>query len=157
MDKGSQSTNFSLADFIAPQNDYIGLFAVTAGHGLDKIVANFENNNDDYNSIMVKVLADRLVEALAEKLHQIVRIEYWGYANNEKLTVNEILKEKYQGIRPAPGYPACPDHSEKNNIWKILDVEKNIGITLTENKAMNPASSICGWYFSHPNSKYFNL
>ena len=106
---------------------------------------------------MAKVLADRLVEALSEKLHEMVRKKYWGYSNNECLTIKQIIKEKYRGIRPAPGYPSCPNHNEKNKIWKILDVEKNIGITLTENKAMHPGASICGWYFSHPDSKYFNL
>ncbi len=156
INKGKDSPQYSLADFIAPKDDFIGLFAVTAGCGIENLVEEFENQNDDYNAIMVKVLADRLAEALTERMHERVRKEFWAYANNEMLKNDELIKEKYQGIRPAPGYPACPDHSEKDKIWEILNVEENTGITLTENWAMYPAASICGWYFSHPESKYFS-
>ena len=157
MDKGSEETNFCLADFIAPDNDYIGTFAVTSGHGLKNIVDEFESQQDDYNAIMVKILADRLAEALAERLHQRVRREFWGYSLNKEINIQELINEQYQGIRPAPGYPACPNHDEKDKIWTLLDVEKNTGISLTETRAMNPAASVSGWYFSHPNSRYFNV
>ena len=156
IDKG-KNNNYCLADFIAPKNDYIGTFAVTTGHGLEKIVKKYEDQDDDYNAIMAKVLADRLAEALTERMHERVRKEYWGYAANEKLSNDELIKEKYVGIRPAPGYPACPNHQEKDKIWKLLQVEENTGITLTENRAMYPAASVCGWYFSHPDSKYFSV
>jgi len=156
IDKG-KNNNYCLADFIAPKNDYIGTFAVTTGHGLEKIVKKYEDQDDDYNAIMAKVLADRLAEALTERMHERVRKEFWGYAANEKLSNDELIKEKYVGIRPAPGYPACPNHQEKDKIWKLLQVEENTGITLTENRAMYPAASVCGWYFSHPNSKYFSV
>ena len=157
VDKGAGKINYSLADFIAPSNDWLGLFAVTAGHGLGDILKEFEAGYDDYSAIMAKALADRLAEAFAENLHQLVRAEYWGYASDEKLSIDTLIKEKYRGIRPAPGYPACPDHGEKDTIWKLLDVEKNIGITLTETRAMFPAASVCGWYFSHPESCYFSI
>ena len=157
VDKGSEETNFCLADFIAPDNDYIGTFAVTSGHGLKNIVDEFESQQDDYNAIMVKILADRLAEALAERLHQRVRREFWGYSLNKEINIQELINEQYQGIRPAPGYPACPNHDEKDKIWTLLDVEKNTGISLTETRAMNPAASVSGWYFSHPNSRYFNV
>ena len=156
IDKG-KNNNYCLADFIAPKNDYIGTFAVTTGHGLEKIVKKYEDQDDDYNAIMAKVLADRLAEALTERMHERVRKEFWGYATNEKLSNDELIKEKYVGIRPAPGYPSCPNHQEKDKIWKLLQVEENTGITLTENRAMYPAASVCGWYFSHPNSKYFSV
>ena len=156
IDKGKNS-NYCLADFIAPKNDYIGTFAVTTGHGLEKIVKYYEDQNDDYNAIMVKVLADRLAEALTERMHERVRKEFWGYAANEQLSNDELIKEEYVGIRPAPGYPACPNHKEKDKIWKLLQVKENTGITLTENRAMYPAASVCGWYFSHPDSKYFSV
>ena len=155
VDKGSRKVNYSLADFISPNNDWLGMFAVTAGHGLNDFLIEYESDLDDYNAIMAKVLADRLVEAFAERLHQFVRVEYWGYATDERLNIDSLIKEKYHGIRPAPGYPACPDHSEKDMIWKLLNVEKNIGITLTETRSMFPAASVCGWYFSHPESCYF--
>ena len=130
---------------------------VTTGHGLEKIVKYYEDQDDDYNAIMAKVLADRLAEALTEKIHEKVRKEYWGYASNEKLTNDELIKEKYIGIRPAPGYPSCPNHEEKDKIWKLLNVQENTGILLTETRAMYPAASVCGWYFSHPESKYFSV
>ncbi len=155
VDKGKDKVNYSLADFIAPNNDYLGLFALTTGHGLDNIIKQFEKDNDDYNIIMAKVLADRLVEAFAERMHERVRKEFWGYAKNENNSNENLIKEKFQGIRPAPGYPSCPSHKEKDKIWSILEVEKHTGISLTETRAMYPASSICGWYFSHPDSKYF--
>ena len=156
VDKGS-SPNFCLADFISPDgDDNIGCFAVTSGKGLKKIVNKYEDDLDDYNSIMVKVIADRLVEAATEWLHEKIRKKDWGYSKNENFNNSELIKEKYIGIRPAPGYPSCPSHSEKDKIWKLLDVKKNVGITLTESRAMDPASSVCGWYFSHPNSRYFS-
>ncbi|MCD4774256.1 MAG: methionine synthase [Bacteroidales bacterium] len=155
----NDNPNFCLSDFIAPVEsgitDYIGVFAVTAGIGINNWIDHFKKNNDDYSSLMLKILADRLVEAYAEYLHLQIRIKYWGYAENEKLEISEIIKEKFQGIRPAPGYPACPDHSEKKTIFELLNAEKHTGIKLTENFAMNPAASICGYYFAHPQSKYF--
>jgi len=157
VDKGKSKSNYSLADFISPNKDYIGSFAVTTGHGLEKIVKEFEDSNDDYNSIMAKVLADRLAEAFAEHLHERVRKEFWGYAKDENLNDKDLINEKYHGIRPAPGYPACPDHREKDTIWKLLNVEKNTGISLTENRAMYPAASVSGWYFSHSKSRYFSV
>ena len=157
LDKG-KNPNFCLADYISPnQDDAIGLFAVTAGHGLEEIVAKYENNLDDYNSIMVKVLADRLAEAAAEWMHEYVRKIGWGYAKDETSNLTDLLKEKYEGIRPAPGYPACPSHMEKDKIWKLLNVEKSIGISLTESRAMLPTASVSGYYFSHPNSRYFSV
>ncbi len=157
VDKGADQPNYSLADFIAPKDDFLGMFAVTTGHGLEAIVKEFEDQNDDYNAIMVKVLADRMVEALAERMHERVRKEFWGYASDEKINTEGLIREKYVGIRPAPGYPACPSHEEKDKIWSLLEVEKNTGITLTETRAMYPAASICGWYFSHPESRYFSV
>ena len=156
-DKGQKKFNYSLADFISPKKDYIGLFAVTAGKGIEQIISEYENELDDYKIIMVKAIADRLAEAFAEKLHQMIRTDYWGYSIEKDVNINDLIKENYDGIRPAPGYPACPDHAEKDTIWKILNVEENIGITLTENRAMYPAASVCGWYFSHPESCYFSV
>ncbi|MFY0644182.1 MAG: methionine synthase [Bacteroidia bacterium] len=151
--------NISLADYIAPKSsgkqDYIGAFAVTAGIGIEKLVNAYEADHDDYNSIMIKAIADRLAEALAEYMHAKIRKEIWGYDSSESLSNQDLIKEKYQGIRPAPGYPACPDHTEKAKIWKLLNVEENIGIKLTESYAMYPAASVSGYYFSHPDSKYF--
>ncbi len=153
--------NLSLADFIAPAEsgvrDYIGLFAVTAGIGIEDWVRHFEAELDDYRAIMLKILADRFAEAFAERLHERVRREFWGYAREEQLSVPEILGEQYHGIRPAPGYPACPEHSEKRTIFDILEAEQRAGITLTENFAMYPAASVSGYYFSHDFSRYFNL
>ena len=157
---GASSEMTSLADFVAPKdtriNDYIGAFAVTAGIGVEQLASEYEAKGDDYNSIMVKALADRLAEAFAEHLHMRVRKEFWGYANDEILDNEELIKEKYQGIRPAPGYPACPDHTEKESLFALLDATNNTGISLTESFAMMPAASVSGWYFSHPQSKYFN-
>lgn len=150
----------SLADFIAPVEskleDYIGGFAVTAGIGAEELAKQYEDDGDDYNAIMVKALADRLAESFAEHLHMRVRKEYWGYASNETLDNEALIREKYQGIRPAPGYPACPDHTEKGTLFSLLDVEQRIGLSLTEHYAMYPAAAVSGWYFSHPESKYFN-
>ena len=157
VDKGSNETNYSLADFISPNGDWLGLFALTTGHGVEESARKFESENDDYSAIMIKVLADRLVEALAERMHERVRKEFWGYDENEKLANEELIKEEYRGIRPAPGYSACPNHTEKDKIWKLLDVEANAGISLTETRAMYPAASVCGWYFSHPESRYFSV
>ena len=153
--------NHALSDFIAPKHtgktDYIGAFCVTAGFGCDELVAQFEAEHDDYNSIMIKAIADRLAEAFAEYLHEYVRKEAWGYASEESLSNDELIKEQYKGIRPAPGYPACPDHLEKTTIWKLLEVEERIGVQLTENLAMWPAASVSGYYFAHPEAKYFGL
>ncbi len=159
--KAPGQPNFSLADFIAPKQtgkqDYIGAFAVSAGFGIDEHVKRFEQDHDDYNSIMLKALADRLAEAFAERLHERVRKEFWGYIKTENLKNEELIAEKYQGIRPAPGYPACPDHTEKRTLWQLLDVEKNTGIVLTDSLAMFPASSVSGFYFAHPDSRYFGV
>jgi 5-methyltetrahydrofolate--homocysteine methyltransferase len=159
-EKASGQPNLSLADFIAPKskgvNDYVGGFAVTSGIGMDDYVAKFDADLDDYNSIMLKALADRLAEAFAEYLHKKVRIDYWGYAVNEKLPNEELIKEKSQGIRPAPGYPACPDHTEKLTLFKLLNAETT-GISLTENLAMYPTAAVCGWYFGNPEAKYFGV
>ena len=157
--KAPGKTYASLSDFIAPasHNDYLGMFAVTAGIGIEKVVARYEADHDDYNAIMCKAVCDRLAEALAEKLHYDVRTDYWGYENKSVIDYVEMIKERYQGIRPAPGYPVCPDHTGKDAIWKLLDVENKIGIKLTESKAMYPAASVSGFYFGHPDSKYFGL
>lgn len=154
-----QKGSLALSDFIFPtqqnQNDWIGMFATTAGVGVDELVKKYEADNDDYNSIMVKILADRLSEAFAERLHELVRKKYWGYAENETLTLKEMLSTKYQGIRPAPGYPACPDHSEKETLFSLLNVTSKTGIKLTETGAMNPGASVSGYYFAHTESRYF--
>ena len=159
--KAKGQPNLALSDFIAPKEsdiiDYIGGFAVTSGLGIERHIEAFENDHDDYNSIMLKALADRLAEALAEYLHEQVRTSYWGYSKNESHSNEELIQEKYRGIRPAPGYPACPDHTEKIGLFNILNVKDNIGIDLTESLAMTPASSVSGWYFAHPNSKYFGV
>ncbi|GAB4292500.1 MAG: methionine synthase [Methylophaga sp.] len=153
--------NAALADFIAPREsgvkDYIGAFAVTAGIGIDEHVARFEEDHDDYNSIMLKALADRLAEAFAERMHERVRKEFWGYAKDENLSNDALIEEKYQGIRPAPGYPACPDHTEKASIWQLIDPEAHAGMTITESFAMLPTAAVSGFYFSHPESRYFGL
>ena len=156
---GNDIPNLSLADYIAPKTsgkkDYLGAFAVTAGIGIESLIDAFEADHDDYNSIMVKAIADRLAEAMAEFMHQKVRKDIWGYAADETLTNEELIYEKYQGIRPAAGYPASPDHTEKETLWKLLDVENNTGISLTESYAMYPTASVSGLYFAHPEAKYF--
>lgn len=153
--------NLALSDFIAPKDsgitDYMGCFCVTTGFGTEELAKEFEANNDDYNSIMAKAISDRLAEAFAEYLHKKVRTEYWGYDSNENLTNEDLISENYKGIRPAPGYPACPDHLEKKTIWKLLKVEENIGVQLTESLAMWPASSVSGYYFGNEQAKYFGL
>jgi 5-methyltetrahydrofolate--homocysteine methyltransferase len=163
--KPAGQPNFSLADFIAPKSsehvegkdDYMGAFAVTSGLEAEALAEQYKTDDDDYNNILMKALADRLAEALAECMHTIVRNKTWGYINDNDLTNAELIKEKYQGIRPAPGYPACPDHTEKAALFRLLNPEENVGITLTENFAMFPSASVSGWYFSHPESKYFGL
>jgi 5-methyltetrahydrofolate--homocysteine methyltransferase len=153
--------NQSLVDFVAPKEtgleDHVGLFAVTAGLGADEAAQRFEEDNDVYNSIMVKALADRLAEAFAELLHRRVREEFWGYAPDENLDTDSIIREEYRGIRPAPGYPACPEHTEKRTLWDLLDVQENAGISLTESCAMTPGAAVSGYYFSHPDSRYFGV
>ncbi|MEK7990779.1 MAG: methionine synthase [Thiotrichaceae bacterium] len=152
--------NMCLTDFIAPKGeaaDYLGVFVCTAGGNIDEKIAIFEADQDDYNSILLKALADRLAEAFAERLHQRVRTEFWGYATDEKLSNDELISEKYKGIRPAAGYPACPDHTEKALLWELLDVEQQIGMTLTESFAMLPTAAVSGWYFSHPQAQYFGI
>lgn len=153
--------NYCLADFIAPvasgKADYIGAFAVTTGIGIEAKLQQFEKDHDDYSAIMLKALADRLAEAFAEYMHEVVRKDYWGYAEDEALSSDELINESYKGIRPAPGYPACPDHTEKAKLFELLNVTANTSIELTESYAMYPASAVSGWYFSHPESQYFNV
>jgi 5-methyltetrahydrofolate--homocysteine methyltransferase len=159
--KAEGQPNIALADFIAPKsskiNDYIGAFVVTTGGGLDEKVTEFENDHDDYNAILLKALADRLAEAFAEFLHEYTRKELWGYASDELLSNEDLIKESYRGIRPAPGYPACPDHTEKIGLFEILNASEITGVSLTESLAMFPVSSVSGWYFGHPEAKYFGL
>jgi len=159
--KAPGQPNLCLTDFIAPahtgRRDYIGSFVVTAGIGIEKWVEKFEKEHDDYQAIMVKALADRLAEAFAERLHERVRKEFWGYADSESLSNEALIDETYEGIRPAPGYPACPEHTEKQVLWELMDVGNRTQIQLTESFAMHPAASVSGWYFSHPQSKYFGL
>ena len=159
--KRAEVPNIALSDFIAPKStgktDYMGCFCVSTGFGTKALADDFEANNDDYNAIMIKALADRLAEAFAEYLHKEVRVHHWGYAANEQLSNAELIKESYKGIRPAPGYPACPDHLEKQTIWKLLEVKKQIGVELTESLAMWPAASVSGYYFANPEAKYFGL
>ncbi|MCB0536297.1 MAG: methionine synthase [Chitinophagales bacterium] len=157
-EKREGSFNGCLADYISPNgDDYMGAFAVTAGIGIEKKLEEFKKDHDDYSSIMLKALADRLAEAFAEYLHREVRKNYWAYAKNEDLDNEELIKERYQGIRPAPGYAACPDHTEKATLWQLLDVEKNTDIKITESFAMYPTASVSGWYFAHPDAKYFGV
>ncbi len=159
--KSAKSSNVALSDFVAPEasglQDYMGGFAVTSGHGIEVHIKRFEEANDDYSAIMLKALADRLAEAFAERMHERVRKEFWGYDRTENLDNDALIAEKYQGIRPAPGYPACPDHTEKRTLFDLLNVEKNAGIELTESYAMYPAASVSGFYFAHPESKYFGV
>jgi 5-methyltetrahydrofolate--homocysteine methyltransferase len=159
--KPAGQPHYALADFVAPRDsdvlDWIGAFAVTAGIGLDEKVREYEARHDDYGAIMLKALADRLAEALAERMHERVRREFWGYAPEERFTSDQLVREEYRGIRPAPGYPACPDHTEKATLWRLLDVERNVGIRLTESFAMYPTAAVSGWYFSHPEARYFQV
>ncbi|HET7267566.1 MAG TPA: vitamin B12 dependent-methionine synthase activation domain-containing protein, partial [Oleiagrimonas sp.] len=158
-DKPVERPNLCLSDFVAPKDtgkqDWVGGFAVTAGHGIEKHLERYRKENDDYSAIILKALADRLAEAFAEHMHLRVRRELWGYARDEDLDNNALIAEKYRGIRPAPGYPACPDHTEKDMLFKLLDVTANTGIELTEGYSMYPAAAVSGWYFSHPDSQYF--
>jgi 5-methyltetrahydrofolate--homocysteine methyltransferase len=158
--KAAGQPNTSLADFIMPadlgKTDYIGAFTVTI-QGIEPHIKKFVDAHDDYNKITLQVLADRLAEAFAELLHERVRKEFWGYMKEEQLSNEQLIKEEYSGIRPAPGYPACPDHTEKYKLFNLLGGQSATGITLTESLAMYPASSICGWYFSHPQSQYFGI
>ncbi len=159
--KTAGQANFCLSDYVAPletaMNDYIGAFAVSAGFGVDELVKKYEANHDDYHAILVKAIADRFAEALAEYMHEKVRKEIWAYDQQEQFTNEDLISEKYQGIRPAPGYPACPDHTEKQSLWNLLEVDKNIKLHLTESMAMYPTAAVSGWYFSHPDSKYFAI
>ena len=162
MEKDVDLPNLCLADFIAPESegvetDYIGGFAVTTGIGADELAAQYLADNDDYNAIMVKALADRFAEAFAEHMHERVRREYWGYEPSEQLSTEELISEKYRGIRPAPGYPACPDHSEKETLFSLLNAAEETQIELTDSFAMSPAASVSGFYFGHPESKYFSV
>lgn len=153
--------NYCLSDYIAPKesgkHDWIGAFAVTGGIGERELADEYKAQGDDYNAIMIQAVADRLAEAFAEYLHERVRKEIWGYAADEDLSNDDLIREKYQGIRPAPGYPACPEHTEKGPLWELLNVEENIGMTLTSSYAMYPGASVSGWYFSHPDSRYFAI
>ncbi len=159
--KSAGKDYFALSDFVAPEHigkqDYVGVFCVCTGFGVDELAKEYEEQNDDYNAIMVKALADRLAEAFAEYLHKKVRTEYWAYSEDETLDNEDLIKEKYVGIRPAPGYPACPDHLEKLTIWDLLKVEENIGVRLTESLAMWPTAAVSGYYFGNPKSKYFGV
>jgi 5-methyltetrahydrofolate--homocysteine methyltransferase len=161
MSKRREAPNLCLADYIAPKDtgiaDYLGAFAVTAGIGIEKKLAEFEADHDDYHSILLKALADRLAEAFAERMHERVRKEFWGYAQGENLSNEELIKEEYRGIRPAPGYPSCPDHTEKGTLWELIDPVSNAGITITESYAMLPTAAVSGLYFSHPESRYFGI
>jgi 5-methyltetrahydrofolate--homocysteine methyltransferase len=158
--KGGEA-NLALADFVAPKDegakDWCGAFALTAGLGIEEMIKEFEAVHDEYSAIMAKVLADRLAEGFAELLHEKLRRELWGYAPDEELSNEELIREKYCGTRPAAGYPSNPDHTEKDIIWQLLDAEKNTGIWLTESKAMHPAASVSGLYFAHPESRYFGI
>jgi 5-methyltetrahydrofolate--homocysteine methyltransferase len=165
MKKAIGQPSYSLADFVKPgaapvadgvATDYMGAFAVTI-HGARKHIDQFAAEHDEYNKILVQILADRFVEAFAECLHQQVRKNYWGYESGETLSNEQLIREEYKGIRPAPGYPACPDHTEKIKLFELMKVTENIGIELTESLAMNPPASVCGWYFAHPGSHYFGL
>ena len=147
----------SLISFARTPADYVGAFALSTGFGIDERVAAFERDHDDYSAILLKALADRLAEAFAERLHERVRKEFWGYASDERLSNEELIGESYRGIRPAPGYPAQPDHTEKRTLWSLLDVEKNTGIQLTESLAMFPTAAVSGLYFAHPDAHYFGI
>jgi 5-methyltetrahydrofolate--homocysteine methyltransferase len=158
MDRKNQQANFCLADFIAPegeQPDWLGSFAVSAGFGIEPHIKQFQQDHDDYNAILLEALADRFAEALAERMHELTRKTLWGYSADETLSNREIIKEKYHGIRPAPGYPACPEHTEKGTIWALLQPEQRIGLKITESYAMWPAAAVSGWYFAHPDCRYF--
>jgi 5-methyltetrahydrofolate--homocysteine methyltransferase len=159
MKKAVGQPSYSLADFVAPKNsiqDYMGAFAVTI-QGAQHWIKKFADEHDEYNKILVQILADRFVEAFAECLHEMTRKEHWGYEKSETLSKEQLIKEEYKGIRPAPGYPACPDHTEKLKLFSLLNATDNVGIELTESLAMNPPASVCGWYIAHPGSHYFGV
>jgi 5-methyltetrahydrofolate--homocysteine methyltransferase len=155
--KRAPRANMCLADFISPKADWIGGFAVTTGHGIEQHLARFKADHDDYSDILLKALADRLAEAFAERLHERVRKTIWGFAPDEALSNDELVREKYRGIRPAPGYPACPDHSQKPELFRLLNAGQNAGLTLTESFAMIPISAVSGYYFAHPEAEYFGV
>jgi 5-methyltetrahydrofolate--homocysteine methyltransferase len=159
MSRENDRANLALADFVAPKgtDDYIGAFVVTAGIGEEAHIKRFKEAHDDYSAILLSALADRLAEAFAEHLHERVRRDFWGYAPDEAFSNEELIAEKYRGIRPAPGYPACPDHTEKEKLWRLLDAERNAGIRLTESYAMYPTAAVSGWYIAHPRAHYFVL
>ena len=161
MEKSEGRSNYCLADFIAPKDsgvaDHIGGFAVTTGLGIEKKIEEFEKNHDDYRSILLKALADRLAEAFAERMHERIRREFWGYEVGDDKSNDDLIKESYQGVRPAPGYPACPDHTEKAALFELLSAGENASVELTESFAMMPASSVSGFYFSYPDSRYFGI
>jgi len=157
IEKRAPRANMCLADFVSPKADWIGGFAVTAGHGIEPHLARFKADHDDYSDILLKALADRLAEAFAERLHERVRKTIWGYAPDEVLSNEELVREKYRGIRPAPGYPACPDHSQKPELFRLLNAGQNTGLTLTESFAMIPISAVSGYYFAHPQAEYFGV
>jgi 5-methyltetrahydrofolate--homocysteine methyltransferase len=159
MSRDGSKPNLALADFVAPLGvpDYLGAFVVTAGHGEEAHIRRFEAEKDDYSAILLRALADRLAEAFAEHLHERARREFWGYAKSERLSNEELIAERYQGIRPAPGYPAQPDHTEKGTLFAVLDAERQAGVKLTESYAMWPGSSVSGFFFSHPESRYFGV
>ncbi|SMG66407.1 5-methyltetrahydrofolate--homocysteine methyltransferase [methanotrophic bacterial endosymbiont of Bathymodiolus sp.] len=160
LDKKGNTPNFCLSDFIAPKDndiqDYMGAFAVTTGIHIEPLISAFEADHDDYNSIMIKAVADRLAEAFTELMHFKLRTELWGYST-EAFNNQQLIQEKFDGIRPAPGYPSCPEHSEKEKLWDLLNVEKNTGMTLTSSYAMLPTASVSGWYFANPDAKYFGV
>lgn len=158
-ERPNEMPNRSLADFIGGDEveDYIGAFACTAGIGIEPYIEQFEADNDDYSAIMLKALADRFAESLAEYLHLKVRKEYWGYAADEALDNEALIREEYRGIRPAPGYPACPEHTEKGTLWELLNPDQRIGLQITDNYAMYPQAAVSGWYFAHPESNYFGV
>jgi 5-methyltetrahydrofolate--homocysteine methyltransferase len=153
----NEGPSLALSDFISPNGDYMGAFAVTAGLGCDEWCKALEDEGDDYKSIMIKAVADRLVEAFAEYLHEKIRKEYWGYAEDEALSTEQLIHERYQGIRPAPGYPSQPDHTEKVTLWRLLGVEEATGMQLTDSLAMWPAASVSGMYLANSNCKYFSI
>jgi 5-methyltetrahydrofolate--homocysteine methyltransferase len=159
--KPDGQAHIALSDYVAPKSsgkrDYVGAFAVTAGLGIEPHIARFEAAHDDYSSIMLKALADRLAEAFAEYMHERVRREFWGYVGDERLSNDELIAEQYRGIRPAPGYPACPDHTEKATLWRLLKPDQNAGMIITESFAMLPTAAVSGWYFAHPGARYFPL
>ncbi len=157
IEKRKPRANMCLADFIAPKADWIGGFAVTAGHGIEQHLARFKADTDDYSEILLKALADRLAEAFAERLHERVRKTLWGFAPDEALSNDDLIREKYRGIRPAPGYPACPDHSQKPELFRLLSAGQNAGMSLTESFAMLPTAAVSGYYFAHPEAQYFGV